>query len=124
MTCANERARWGKQAEDWACELLRSQGAEILQRNFRRRCGELDLIAIHAGVLLIVEVRLRRHRQFGGAAASITFAKRQRLVRTTQLWLQAHPDYAHYPVRFDVIAIEPSNEGRWRRQWLPHTFTC
>ena len=124
MTCANERARWGKQAEDWACELLRARGAEILQRNFRRRCGELDLVALHAGVLLIVEVRLRRHRKFGGAAASITFAKQQRLVRTTQVWLQVHPDYAHYPVRFDVIAIEPSTEGRWRRQWLPHAFTC
>ncbi len=124
MTCANERARWGKQAEDWACDLLCSRGAKILQRNFRRRCGELDLVALHAGVLLIVEVRLRRHRHFGGAAASITVAKQQRLVRTTQLWLQVHPDYAHYPIRFDVIAIEPSTEGRWRRQWLPHAFTC
>lgn len=122
MSPVDERARFGKRAEDWACDLLCTQGAKILQRNFRRRCGEIDLIALHSGVVLVVEVRFRRHQRFGGAAASVTPLKQRRLVRVTELWLQSHPEYARYPLRFDVIAIEPGESGRWRRQWLANAF--
>lgn len=122
MSDAAERAEWGRRAEDWACDLLCRHGAEILQRNFRRRCGELDLIALHDGVILIVEVRLRRHGRFGGAAASVHRHKQHRIVRTAQLWLQMHPQHQHHPLRFDVVAIEPAPDGRWRRQWLRQAF--
>lgn len=116
------RTQRGQQAEDWACELLCQQGARILQRNYRRRCGELDLIALHEGTLLVVEVRFRDSGRFGGAAASVTARKRARITRTASLWLQAHGEYAHLPVRFDVVAIEPTSDGRWRRQWLRQAF--
>ena len=65
-----DRAAIGRKAEDRAAALLESQGATILLRNFRARCGELDLVALHANVVLIVEVRHRQRHEWGGAAAS------------------------------------------------------
>lgn len=124
-TAVNESASsaaWGQRAEHWACDLLRRQGAEILERNFRQRCGELDVIALHEGVILVVEVRLRRHQNFAGAAASVDRHKQKKILRTTQLWLMKHPEHARLPIRFDVVAIEPTADGRWRRQWLRHAF--
>lgn len=119
---ANPRAEWGRRAENWACDLLQQQGARILSRNFRKRCGELDIVALHQDIIVIVEVRLRRSRLFDGAAASINRQKQLKIRRTAQLWLLAHPEHSHRAVRFDVVAIEPSTGGRWRRQWLQQAF--
>src|SRR5438067_1699211 len=58
----------GRRAEELAADFLRSQGFEILERNYRRRLGELDIIAERAGVLVIAEVRTRSSTAFGGAA--------------------------------------------------------
>src|SRR5207237_2561133 len=58
----------GRRAEELAADFLRSQGFEILERNYRRRLGELDIIAERAGVLVIAEVRKRSSTAFGGAA--------------------------------------------------------
>src|SRR5689334_19194370 len=66
-----DRAQIGKDAEDRATEYLRGQGLEILSRNFRRRLGELDVIARSGDVLIIAEVRTRSSQNFGGAAASV-----------------------------------------------------
>src|SRR5437588_481620 len=61
----------GRRAEELAADFLRSQGFEILERNYRRRLGELDIIAERAGVLVIAEVRTRSSTAFGGAAAQL-----------------------------------------------------
>src|SRR5690242_16542648 len=66
----------GRAAEDIAAKFLASQGLSILHRNFRRRLGELDLVARDGAELVIVEVRTRSSSKFGGAAASIDSRKR------------------------------------------------
>src|SRR5439155_10913917 len=66
----------GRRAEELAADFLRSQGFEILERNYRRRLGELDIIAERAGVLVIAELRTRSSTAFGGAAASVDRRKR------------------------------------------------
>ena len=73
------RAVAGAKAEALAADFLASRGVTILERNFRRRCGELDLVAQDGDTLVFVEVRLRTHNDFGGAAASITATKRSRM---------------------------------------------
>src|SRR5262245_29915234 len=73
---AHAAARLGRAAEDIAARFLISQGLQVLQRNFRRRLGEIDLVARDSDVLLIVEVRTRSSEQYGGAAASISARKR------------------------------------------------
>ena len=86
----------------------------ILERNFRRRCGELDLVAQDGDTLVFVEVRLRTRSDFGGAAASITARKRSRMAAAAGLYLarlRRSP-----PCRFDAVlldAIDPK-----RIEWL------
>lgn len=100
--------------------LLESEGAQILLRNFRARCGELDLVALQAGIVLIVEVRHRQRHEWGGAAASVDARKRQRILRTTRRLLQCHPELNRRPLRFDVIVSEGDAEGELR--WIRHAF--
>ena len=101
----------GQAAEEAACRYLERAGYRLLTRNFRSRLGELDIVATEADVLAIVEVRYRSRRDFGGPAASITAAKRMRLVRAAQALLRQRPALARLPARFDVIEVdgEPGN---------------
>ena len=82
------RQRIGMSAEQAAAGFLQAQGAQILLRNYRCRCGELDIIArIGADELIIAEVRTRSSDAYGGAAASVDGGKRQRLIRAaSQAW--------------------------------------
>lgn len=105
----------GKDAEDTAADYLYRQGLRLLARNFRARRGELDLILLDKGTLVIVEVRMRRHGDFGGALASIDARKCGRIVQATRELLALKPALANRPVRFDVIAIEPTGKLHWLR---------
>ena len=104
----------GAEAEVLAAAFLERRGLIIVERNFRRRCGELDLVARDGGTLVFVEVRLRRGNAFGGAAASITAAKRTRLVRAASLYLagvHGTPD-----CRFDAVLLDALDASRI--EWL------
>lgn len=120
------RAKLGRLAEERAARLLEQHGATIVLRNYRRRSGELDLVAIHRQMLLVVEVRLRSHTRFGSSAESVDGAKQARIVRTTQQLLQQRADLARLPVRFDVIAVQPDQDSEqgWRLEWIAHAFTA
>lgn len=107
--------RRGKDAEDIASEYLRQQGLQLLLRNFLTPRGELDLVMRHGRTLVVVEVRARSNPRFGGALASIDQRKRQRIVLATQLLLASQPKLARNPIRFDVIAIEPTGKLHWIR---------
>lgn len=112
----------GKRAEDLAASFLSSQGFEIIERNYRRRLGELDLVAQRAGVLIIAEVRTRASETFGGAAASVDWRKRRRIARTAAALLQRRADLARLPVRFDVIIVSDPGGAAPRIEWLQHAF--
>lgn len=94
----------GREAEARACAFLQQQGLILIERNFRCRVGEIDLIMRDAQTLVFVEVRCRKDRQFGGAAASVGRVKQQRLLRSASAYLSrlARPPAC----RFDLIAIE------------------
>lgn len=95
----------GRAAEQAATEYLERAGFRILQRNFRARGGELDLVATEGRVLAIVEVRYRASDRFGGAAASITTGKQQRIIRAARALLVSRPELARLPARFDVVEV-------------------
>jgi putative endonuclease len=119
-----DRQALGRAAEGLAARHLEAEGAKILLRNFRRRTGELDLVAMHAGVLLVVEVRLRSRDDYGGGAASVDARKQRRLVRTTQQLLQSDRGLARWPLRFDVMAVTPGPPpDGWRLEWIRHAFS-
>lgn len=115
----------GRRAENAAAEYLQAQGAQILLRNYRCRCGELDIVAkLGNGELAIVEVRTRSSNAYGGAAASIDASKRRRLVRAASLLLQQRRDLARLRARFDVIVVcDPCSDAP-RIEWIKHAFSA
>ena len=87
----------GARAEDRCAELLRGAGLLLVERNWRCRLGEIDLIAEERGVLVFAEVRMRRAFGFGGAGESVTAAKRARLVAAARLYLSRATSTASLP---------------------------
>ena len=116
------RQQRGQRAEELAAEFLRSAGCEILQCNYRRRAGELDIVARAHGVLVIAEVRTRASSVFGGAAASVTRAKQRRITRAASQLLQRRGDLARLPVRFDVLVVSDPYGASPGIEWIQHAF--
>lgn len=102
----------GQDGEDQALVYLKKQGLMLVERNFRCKAGEIDLIMQHGETLVFVEVRKRADTRHGGAAASITPAKQRKLIRAAQFYLLR---YRMPPAcRFDVVAID-GEEVNWIR---------
>ncbi len=102
----------GRHAEDLAAAFLQRQGLQLVVRNYRCRFGEIDLIAREGKTLVFVEVRMRMSNTFGGAAASITAAKRAKLLRAARHYLAGT---AHLPpCRFDALLLSgPEHTVEW-----------
>jgi putative endonuclease len=96
----NER---GEQAEILAADFLRSKGLRIAAKNYRSRYGEIDLIACEGATVVFVEVRSRTSETYGGAAASITTAKRQKLIKTARHYLAGITPLPQ--CRFDAVLV-------------------
>jgi putative endonuclease len=109
--------RSGTRAEALCAELLRRAGLRILARNWRCRLGEIDLVAEEGATLVFAEVRLRRDADFGGAAESITAAKRARLLAAARLYLAGR---ASVDCRFDVLLLDALAPARIR--WIRNAF--
>ena len=107
-----QKKKQGNQAEDQACRFLQQQGLKLLKRNFTTRAGEIDLIMQDtnnaAETLVFIEVRYRKNKDFGGAAASVTYKKQQRIIKAALAYQQRHAPQSS--MRFDVIAIEGDNK--------------
>ena len=105
--------REGARAEDLCAELLRAAGLTLIERNWRCRLGEIDLIAEEGGTIVFAEVRMRGPGLFGGAAESVTAAKRARIVAAARLYLTRRPEAA---CRFDVFLVDgPPRHVQWIR---------
>ncbi|MDE2512232.1 MAG: YraN family protein [Elusimicrobia bacterium] len=107
----------GQKAEDQAAAFLQAQGYRLVERNFRAKVGEIDLIMRDGDEIVFVEVRARRSHGFGGAAASVDGAKRRKVTRTAALWLQARSWDG--PCRFDVVALDGA-----KIEHIPDAFTA
>jgi len=103
----------GEAAEQLAAAFLEARGLRIVERNYRCRYGEIDLVAKSGGTLVFVEVRARASDAFGGAAASITAAKRRRLIATARHYMARHD--ANSACRFDVVLLSGSAQ---RIEWI------
>jgi putative endonuclease len=112
----------GQAAENIAADFLRAEGLEILERNYLRRLGELDIVARDRDVLVIAEVRTRASNRYGGAAASVDARKQQRLIRAASQLLQQRRELARLRVRFDVIVVLDMDWERPGVEWIQHAF--
>ena len=102
----------GRDAEARALAFLQQQGLTLIEKNFRCRAGEIDLIMHDVQTLVFIEVRSRKNKHFGGAAASVGPVKQQRLWRSASLYLLKYPKPP--ACRFDLVAIE-GNDLRWMK---------
>ena len=109
----------GAEAEAIAAGYLSRHGLRILTQNYRVRGGEIDLVCRDGAMLVFVEVRLRTNTAYGGAAASITFSKQQRLILAARHWLLQHGDQT---CRFDCILLDELDEARV--DWIKNAFSA
>lgn len=108
----------GENAENQACEFLQAQGLTLITRNFRCPHGEIDLIMQDGKTRVIVEVRYRKNAKFGNALESVTKTKQNKLIATTQIYLETLQTQELLPIRFDVIGIL----GNGQLEWVKNAF--
>lgn len=94
----------GNFGEDLALKHLKAKGYKILDRNYRSRYGEIDIIAKHGEYYVFIEVKLRQDDRYGGGAGAITPSKQSKIIKTAQIYLAQNNIY-DCPVRFDVVLV-------------------
>ena len=109
----------GEGAEQRAAVFLQERGLAIIERNWRGRFGEIDLIAQEGATLVFVEVRARRSNAFGGAAASISSAKQGKLTRAALQYLTTLKRTP--PCRFDAVLITGEDGAM---EWIKGAFSA
>ena len=116
----------GRRGEDLACRHLEAQGLQLLERNYRCRAGEIDLVMLDGGTLVLVEVRSRSTSDHGSAAATVGTRKQQRFIRAARHLMLTRRDLRSLPARFDVVAIDPDPSGTPEPvvTWIRDAFRC
>ncbi len=90
--------------ENKACEYLRKLGFKIIERNFRKGYGEIDIVALDKDVLAFIEVKTRTSNQFGTPLEAITYWKLRSLIRTAQYYKMTHPNLPE-SLRIDAVSV-------------------
>lgn len=103
----------GGDKERLACAHLEGKGLRLLERNYRCRRGEIDLVMRDASILVFVEVRFRASTRFGTPAETVGIHKQRKLAAAAAHYLQQNP--TNLPCRFDVIAFSGTNRIDWIR---------
>jgi putative endonuclease len=95
----------GNLAEDYACKLLLKNNYQIIERNFRSKFGEIDIVAVKERVLVFVEVKARWSRKFGTPEEAVTPVKLWKIQKTAEYYSLTHPKLPT-KLRIDVVALE------------------
>jgi putative endonuclease len=103
-----ERTAAGREAEESVCAYLEERGMRVVERNFRTRGGEIDLVARDGDVLAFVEVRFRKGDGHGLPEESVGPAKRKRIATAARAYLSTIPPDSWREARFDVAAVDGS----------------
>ena len=110
----------GREGEDLAARFLTKQGYRILERNYSTRSGEIDLIALHDGDVVFVEVKTRSGDAFGAPELAVTPRKQQRMVKAALAYIK-YKKLHQVPCRFDVVAITTAAEQE-EVELIPNAF--
>lgn len=114
----NDKKTLGNWGEDKAVLYLRLHGYRIVERNFRCRQGEIDVIARKGGVIAFIEVKLRKNAEHGEAREFVTCAKQRRVIASAGLWLGKTG--CELQPRFDVIEVYAPEGTDTRRPSIRH----
>ena len=119
MTVARQRT--GKLGETAAVRYLAGAGWQIVERNYRCRYGEIDIVARDGDTTVFVEVRTRSSDQFGAPEESVTYAKAQRMAQCALAYAQAHPEQCA-AWRVDFIAVRVARGRVIRLEHFKHAL--
>lgn len=93
----------GHRGETAACKYLKQNGYKILKRNYRKKYGEIDIVAQKSDLISFVEVKTRSNKDFGLACEAVTKAKKDRIIKTAQTYINEYKIDCNFS--FDVIEI-------------------
>ncbi|MBF0283894.1 MAG: YraN family protein [Magnetococcales bacterium] len=112
---------FGHEMEALAARFLQSHGYRIVERGFRRRVGELDLIAQEGETLVFCEVKARRGGGEGSPGEAIGARKQTRMLRAVRYYLQDHPEWEDSAMRFDAVLLQKDG-AYWRIELVRDAF--
>ncbi len=112
----------GADRERQAAEFLESRGMKIKDRNYRCRQGEIDIIGIHQGYLVFVEVKYRKDTGKGYALEAVDLRKQKQICRVADQYRYSRGYGDAFGVRYDVVAIQ-GEEIQWIRDAFRHIYT-
>ncbi len=111
----------GSSKEELAAGYLAKQGVRVIQKNYRVRQGEIDLIGYDGDVLVFVEVKYRSAEEAGLPEEAVTAAKQRQISKVALFYLNQHKLGTDIPCRYDVVAI--GKEGiRWYQNAFEHCY--
>jgi len=119
LSLPSNRSSKGRETEKFACDYLKKNGLSLIDKNFHSRYGEIDLIMQHRETLVFIEVRYRKNNDYGGAKASITLDKQQKIHKTALFYMQKKGRELN--ARFDVVAITGVNK-QLEIEWIQNAF--
>lgn len=114
------KQRIGNDGEALAVKHLRRKGYKIIERNYRTRLGEIDIIARHEGVIVFIEVKTRKSASYGDPKFAVTPAKQRKISMVALEYLKRH-DGLQTSARFDVVTVQPS-ENTTRIEVIANAF--
>jgi putative endonuclease len=95
----------GRSGEDAAASYLEEKGIKILEKNFRGRKGEIDIVALDGDTLIFVEVKAWASYGIDALEYAIDAKKRHKIIETSKYFLSLHREYRYMAIRFDVIFV-------------------
>ena len=104
-----------------AARYLEKRGVRILERNFRSRQGEIDLIARHGEYLVFCEVKYRRNNKMGTPQEAVGYVKQRKICKVADYYRMLHGLGDSVSVRYDVIAIK-DDQIEWMPNAFPHVY--
>ena len=112
----------GTDMEQLAAEYLEKHGVRIIEYNFRAKQGEIDLIGLHEGYLVFIEVKYRGGSSKGTALDAVDIRKKRQICKVADYYRMLHKVTLNTAIRYDVVAIQGENEICWIKNAFPHIF--
>jgi len=112
----------GDKGESFACDILKKKGLVIVERNYRTKLGEIDIIALDGEVLVFVEVKTRSSRKFGEPQEAVNFRKQHTIRNVAMCYLKEKNLVDKISIRFDCLAILGTDERNFEAEHIENAF--
>ena len=116
-----KRLKLGREGENAAEAYLKKKGYRIIEKNFRCKLGEIDIIADQDGVVVFIEVKARADHQYGHPFNAVTPTKQQKIIQVAQSFLAKHR-LLEKPTKFDVVGLTADPKGAFKIELLENVF--